>query len=30
LLDQGFRMPSGAAVGAAIRSYAQVETAAAV
>jgi alanine-glyoxylate transaminase / serine-glyoxylate transaminase / serine-pyruvate transaminase len=30
LLDQGFRVPSGAAVGAAIRSYAQVETAAAV
>jgi alanine-glyoxylate transaminase/serine-glyoxylate transaminase/serine-pyruvate transaminase len=30
LLDQGFRVPSGAGVGAAIRSYAQVETAAAV
>jgi alanine-glyoxylate transaminase / serine-glyoxylate transaminase / serine-pyruvate transaminase len=30
LFDQGFRVPSGAAVGAAIRSYAQVETAAAV
>src|SRR5712671_3661646 len=30
LLDQGFRVPSGAGVGAAVRSYAQVETAAAV
>jgi alanine-glyoxylate transaminase / serine-glyoxylate transaminase / serine-pyruvate transaminase len=30
LLDQGLRVPSGAAVGAAIRSYSQVETAAAV
>ncbi len=30
LLDQGFRVPSGAGVGAAIRSYSQVETAAAV
>jgi alanine-glyoxylate transaminase/serine-glyoxylate transaminase/serine-pyruvate transaminase len=30
LLDQGFRVPSGAGVGAAIRSYTQVETAAAV
>ncbi len=30
LLDQGFRVSSGAGVGAAIRSYAQVETAAAV
>jgi alanine-glyoxylate transaminase/serine-glyoxylate transaminase/serine-pyruvate transaminase len=30
LLDQGFRVPSGAGAGAAIRSYAQVETAAAV
>jgi alanine-glyoxylate transaminase/serine-glyoxylate transaminase/serine-pyruvate transaminase len=30
LLDQGFRVPSGAGVGAAIRSYAQIETAAAV
>jgi alanine-glyoxylate transaminase/serine-glyoxylate transaminase/serine-pyruvate transaminase len=29
LLDQGFRVPSGAGVGAAIRSYSQVETAAA-
>jgi alanine-glyoxylate transaminase/serine-glyoxylate transaminase/serine-pyruvate transaminase len=29
LLDQGFRVPSGAGVGAAIRSYTQVETAAA-
>jgi alanine-glyoxylate transaminase/serine-glyoxylate transaminase/serine-pyruvate transaminase len=28
LLDQGFRVPSGAGVGAAIRSYTQVETAA--
>src|SRR6266446_5843265 len=30
LLDQGFRVPSGAGVGAAIRNYSQVETAAAV
>ena len=30
LLDQGFRVPSGAGVGAAIRSYSQVETATAV
>src|SRR5246500_5689043 len=30
LLDQGFRVPSGAGVGAAIRSYSKVETAAAV
>jgi alanine-glyoxylate transaminase/serine-glyoxylate transaminase/serine-pyruvate transaminase len=30
LLDQGLRVPSGAGVGAAVRSYAQVETAAAV
>jgi alanine-glyoxylate transaminase/serine-glyoxylate transaminase/serine-pyruvate transaminase len=30
LLDHGFRVPSGAGVGAAIRSYSQVETAAAV
>jgi alanine-glyoxylate transaminase/serine-glyoxylate transaminase/serine-pyruvate transaminase len=30
LLDQGFRVPSGAGVGAAIRGYSQVETAAAV
>jgi alanine-glyoxylate transaminase / serine-glyoxylate transaminase / serine-pyruvate transaminase len=30
LFDQGFRVPSGAGVGAAIRSYSQVETAAAV
>jgi alanine-glyoxylate transaminase / serine-glyoxylate transaminase / serine-pyruvate transaminase len=30
LIDQGFRVPSGAGVGAAIRSYTQVETAAAV
>jgi len=30
LLDQGFRVPSGAGVGSAIRSYSQVETAAAV
>src|ERR1700747_1058942 len=30
LTDQGLRVPSGAAVGAAIRSYSQVETAAAV
>jgi len=30
LLDQGFRVPSGAGAGAAIRSYSQVETAAAV
>jgi alanine-glyoxylate transaminase/serine-glyoxylate transaminase/serine-pyruvate transaminase len=30
LLDQGFRVPSGAGVGAAIRSYSQVETAVAV
>jgi alanine-glyoxylate transaminase/serine-glyoxylate transaminase/serine-pyruvate transaminase len=30
LLDQGFRVPSGAGVGAAVRSYTQVETAAAV
>ncbi|HET8926171.1 MAG TPA: alanine--glyoxylate aminotransferase family protein [Candidatus Acidoferrum sp.] len=30
LLDQGVRVPSGAGVGAAIRSYSQVETAAAV
>jgi len=30
LLDQRFRVPSGAGVGAAIRSYSQVETAAAV
>jgi alanine-glyoxylate transaminase/serine-glyoxylate transaminase/serine-pyruvate transaminase len=30
LLDQGFRVPSGAGVGDAIRSYSQVETAAAV
>jgi len=30
LLDQGFRVPSGAGVGAAVRSYLQVETAAAV
>jgi alanine-glyoxylate transaminase/serine-glyoxylate transaminase/serine-pyruvate transaminase len=30
LLDQGFRVPSGAGVGAAILSYSQVETAAAV
>jgi alanine-glyoxylate transaminase / serine-glyoxylate transaminase / serine-pyruvate transaminase len=30
LLDQGFRVPSGAGVGAAVRSYMQVETAAAV
>src|SRR5260370_7297680 len=30
LLDQGFRVPSGAGVGAAIRSYSQVEIAAAV
>jgi alanine-glyoxylate transaminase / serine-glyoxylate transaminase / serine-pyruvate transaminase len=30
LLDQGFRVPSGAGVGAAIRSYAQAETAATV
>src|SRR2546430_10917832 len=29
LLEQGFRVPSGAGVGAAIRSYSQVETAAA-
>jgi alanine-glyoxylate transaminase/serine-glyoxylate transaminase/serine-pyruvate transaminase len=29
LLDQGFRVPSGAGVGTAIRSYSQVETAAA-
>jgi len=27
LLDQGFRLPAGAGVGAAVRSYAQVETA---
>jgi alanine-glyoxylate transaminase/serine-glyoxylate transaminase/serine-pyruvate transaminase len=30
LLDQGFRVPSGAGAGAAIRSYSQVETATAV
>jgi alanine-glyoxylate transaminase / serine-glyoxylate transaminase / serine-pyruvate transaminase len=30
LLDQGFRVPSGAGVGAAVRNYTQVETAAAV
>src|SRR5712691_7105866 len=30
LLDQGFRVPSGAGVGAAVQSYSQVETAAAV
>jgi alanine-glyoxylate transaminase/serine-glyoxylate transaminase/serine-pyruvate transaminase len=30
LLDQGFRVPSGAGVGAAVRSYSQVETAVAV
>jgi alanine-glyoxylate transaminase/serine-glyoxylate transaminase/serine-pyruvate transaminase len=30
LLDQGFRVPNGAGVGAAIRSYSQVEAAAAV
>jgi alanine-glyoxylate transaminase/serine-glyoxylate transaminase/serine-pyruvate transaminase len=30
LLDQGFRVPSGAGVGAAVRSYLRVETAAAV
>jgi hypothetical protein len=30
LLDQGLRVPSGAGVGAAIRGYSQVETAAAV
>src|ERR1700675_671160 len=30
LLDQGLRVPSGAGVGAAIRSYSQVETAAAI
>src|SRR5260370_144085 len=30
LLDQSFRVPSGAGVGAAIRNYSQVETAAAV
>jgi alanine-glyoxylate transaminase / serine-glyoxylate transaminase / serine-pyruvate transaminase len=30
LLDQGFRVPSGAGVGAAVRSYSQVETATAV
>jgi alanine-glyoxylate transaminase/serine-glyoxylate transaminase/serine-pyruvate transaminase len=30
LLDQGFRVPSGAGVGAALRNYSQVETAAAV
>ena len=30
LLDQGFRVPSGAGVGAAVRSYTQAETAAAV
>jgi alanine-glyoxylate transaminase/serine-glyoxylate transaminase/serine-pyruvate transaminase len=30
LLDQGFRVPSGAGVGAAIKNYSQVETAAAV
>src|SRR2546425_8074960 len=30
LLDQGFRVPSGTGVGAAIRSYSQVETAVAV
>jgi alanine-glyoxylate transaminase/serine-glyoxylate transaminase/serine-pyruvate transaminase len=30
LLDQGFRVPNGAGVGAAVRSYTQVETAAAV
>jgi alanine-glyoxylate transaminase / serine-glyoxylate transaminase / serine-pyruvate transaminase len=30
LLDQGFRVPAGAGVGAAIRNYTQVETAAAV
>jgi len=30
LIDQGYRVPSGAGVGAAIRSYTQVETAAAV
>jgi len=30
LLDQGFRVPSGAGVGAAVKNYSQVETAAAV
>ncbi len=30
LLDQGFRVPSGAGVGAAVRSYTHAETATAV
>jgi aspartate aminotransferase-like enzyme len=30
LLDQGFRVPSGAGVGAAVRNYSQLETASAV
>jgi hypothetical protein len=30
LLDQGYRMPSGAGVGAAVRNYSHAETATAV